>query len=138
MIPARGGSQGLVGKNIMPMAGKPLICWSHIAATESKFVDRVILSTDDEEIAEVAEAHSIEAPFRRPSELATSEANSVDMLLHAVESCPGYDVVILLQPTSPLRNTNDIDAAIELMVRSNAQSCVSVTETDESPCLMYF
>lgn len=138
VIPARGGSQGLVDKNIRQMAGKPLICWSHIAATKSEFIDRVILSTDDNAIAEIAKAHSIETPFRRPSELATAEASSVDMLVHAVESCPGYDIVMLLQPTSPLRSSSDIDAAIELMVHANARSCVSVCEVNESPHLMYF
>lgn len=137
IIPARGGSKGLPGKNILPLAGKPVIAWTIEAARQSRFVDRVIVSTDSLEIAAVAEQHGAEVPFLRPAELAGDQAKSFDVLLHAIDWQQqldlGYDLVICLQPTSPLRNGEDIDHAIELYRTRAADAVVSVCETDHHP-----
>tara|TARA_B100001121_G_C18669653_1_gene613084 strand:- start:579 stop:1277 length:699 start_codon:yes stop_codon:yes gene_type:complete len=137
VIAARGGSKGLTRKNILDLAGSPLIAWTIKAAKESKFISKVVLSSDNEEIMEVAKRYDCEVPFKRPSYLATDNATSVDVLNHAIEYCPGYDFVILLQPTSPLRTAEDIDAAFELMISLNAKSCVSVCTTLKTPYWMY-
>ena len=126
VITARGGSKGLTRKNILDLAGSPLIAWTIKAAKESKFISKVILSSDDEEIIEVAKRYDCEVPFKRPSYLATDNATSVDVLNHAIEYCPGYDFVILLQPTSPLRTAKQIDDACKLYERSLADTLVSV------------
>jgi N-acylneuraminate cytidylyltransferase/CMP-N,N'-diacetyllegionaminic acid synthase len=137
IIPARGGSKGLPGKNILPLGGKPLIAWTIEAARQSRFVDRVIVSTDSPNIAEVAELYGAEVPFRRPAELASDQAKSFDVLLHAIDwhqrqgFC--YDLVVCLQPTSPLRSAEDIDRAIECYVAREADAVVSVCETDHHP-----
>jgi N-acylneuraminate cytidylyltransferase len=137
MIPARGGSKGVPRKNVRPAGGKPLIAWSIAAAHASRYLDRVILSTDDDEIAAVAGAWGCEVPFMRPAALASDEASSVDVVRHAVQALPvRYDYLVLLQPTSPLRLAQDIDAALELCVRSAAPACVSVCEPDKSPYWM--
>ena len=116
VIPARGGSKGLVRKNILDLAGIPLIAWTIEAAKRSKYIDRVVLSSDDDEIMAVAKHYGCEVPFRRPSALASDDAASLDVLFHAIEKVPGYDYVILLQPTSPLRTFTDIDSAFEMMM----------------------
>ena len=137
IITARGGSKGLPKKNILNLAGKPLIAWTIEAAQQSKYIDKVILSSDDDEIISVAQEFKCEVPFRRPAELATDEASSVDVLFHAIEKVPGYDYVALLQPTSPLRTSSDIDSAFELMLSSKASSCSSVCETAKTPYWMF-
>lgn len=137
IITARGGSKGLPKKNILNLAGKPLIAWTIEAAQQSKYIDKVILSSDDDEIISVAQEFKCEVPFRRPAELATDEASSVDVLFHAIEKVPGYDYVALLQPTSPLRTSSDIDSAFELMLASKATSCSSVCETAKTPYWMF-
>ncbi|MDD2991793.1 MAG: acylneuraminate cytidylyltransferase family protein [Zoogloea sp.] len=137
IIPARGGSKGLPRKNILPLGGRPLIAWSIEAALGASCIHRVVLSSDDDEIIEVAKAHGCEAPFKRPDTLATDEASSMDVVLHALSQLPDHDVVVLLQPTSPLRTSADIDSAFELMMRSGAPSCVSVCPASESPFWMY-
>lgn len=137
IIPARGGSKGLPGKNIRDFKGKPLIAWSIESAYQSHYIDRVILSSDDADIIAVAEYYGCEVPFIRPCELATDEATSSEVVCHALSAMDHYDYVILLQPTSPLRSTADIDAAIELCVKQQAPACVSVTEVTENPQWMY-
>lgn len=137
IITARGGSKGLPKKNILNLAGKPLIAWTIEAAQQSRYIDKVILSSDDDEIISVAHDFKCEVPFRRPAELATDEASSVDVLFHAIEKVSGYDYVALLQPTSPLRTSSDIDSAFELMLSSKATSCSSVCETAKSPYWMF-
>jgi CMP-N-acetylneuraminic acid synthetase len=137
VITARGNSKGLVRKNVLDLAGIPLIAWTIKAAHQSKYITKVILSSDDDEIINVAERFDCDVPFRRPSELATDDASSVDVVCHALENIPGYDYVIVLQPTSPLRSAADIDAAFELMISSEANSCVSVCETAKTPYWMY-
>mgnify|MGYP001283958559 CR=1 FL=1 len=137
IIPARGGSKGAPGKNIRMVAGKPLIAWTIEAAQKSKYIDRLILSSDDADIIKVAKEWGLEVPFVRPPELAQDETPGVAPVLHSVNELPGYDYVVLLQPTSPLRNTEDIDKCLEMCLEAGAHSCVSVTEPEHSPYLMY-
>lgn len=137
MIPARGGSKGVPRKNIREVAGKPLIAWTIEAAKQSQYIDRLILSTDDAEILGVARELGCEVPFLRPVELARDDTPGIAPVLHAIQELPGYDLIVLLQPTSPLRVAVDIDGCLELCLQSNASACVSVTEPEASPYLMY-
>lgn len=137
LITARGGSKGLPRKNVLLAGGKPLIAWTVGAAISADCVERVVLSSDDDEIMAAAKDAGCEVPFRRPTWLASDTANSIDVVLHAVDQVPGFDYVVLLQPTSPLRTAEDIDAAFELMLKKGASSCVSVCEADQSPYWMY-
>ena len=113
IIPARGGSKGVPRKNIRELAGKPLIAWTIEAAKKSKYIDRLILSSEDPEIIEVAKAFDCEVPFVRPFELAQDDTPGIEVVLDAVKRCPGYTHVLLLQPTSPFRTHKHIDAFIE-------------------------
>jgi N-acylneuraminate cytidylyltransferase len=137
LIPARGGSKGLPRKNILPVGGQPLIAWTINAAKNSNVIDKLVLSSEDHEIIEIAKSWGCEVPFKRPNELAGDEAKSIDVVLHALQELPGYEYLILLQPTSPLRLASDIDAAFSLMFERGATSCVSVCEASQSPYLMY-
>jgi len=138
VIPARGGSKGLPRKNIRLLACKPLIAWTIEAAKKSKFIDRLILSSEDEEIISVAKAYGCEVPFIRPQELAEDDTPGISPLLHAIENLhESYDYVILLQPTSPLRSAESIDRCVEFFVQRKARFCVSVTEADKTPYWMY-
>lgn len=137
VITARGGSKGLLRKNVLPLAGRSLIGWTIAAARAARCVGRVVVSTDDAEIASAALSEGAEVPFLRPAELATDTAGSIDVLRHAVGQCPGFDYVLLLQPTSPLRTAEDIDAAYDRLRAADAPSCVSVCEVTELPWLMY-
>jgi N-acylneuraminate cytidylyltransferase len=138
IIPARGGSKGIPRKNIRLVKGKPLIVWTIEQAKRSKFLDRVVLSSDDSEIMDIAVNCGCEVPFRRPSELAADDTPGIMPVLHAIENLPGYDYVVLLQPTSPLRSAEDIDNCISLCVERGAPACVSVTRCAENPYLMYW
>ena len=137
MIPARGGSKGLPGKNILRVDGRPLLAWSVDAAKGSRCIDRVVLSSDDDAIIAAARECGCEVPFRRPDMLASDTATSIDVVLHALDALPDHDVVVLLQPTSPLRTSADIDAACEIFAASSAPSCVSVSPVEQSPYWMY-
>lgn len=137
IIPARGGSKGVPRKNIRDLAGKPLIAWTIEEAKKSKYIDRLILSSEDDEIIEVAIQYGCEVPFKRPVELAKDDTPGIAPVLHAIEQCPGYDYVVLLQPTSPLRTVEDIDGCIEKLIACDADFCVSVTEPEKSPYWMY-
>ncbi|OGP62231.1 MAG: acylneuraminate cytidylyltransferase [Deltaproteobacteria bacterium RBG_13_49_15] len=138
VITARGGSKGLPGKNIRPIAGKPLIAWSIEEAKKSRYIDRLILSSEDDEIIAVAKQWGCEVPFVRPAELATDDIPGVEPILHALGAIPEkYDYVVLLQPTSPFRLAEDIDGCIEICLERHAFACVSVTEPDKSPYWMY-
>ncbi|MBX9845847.1 MAG: acylneuraminate cytidylyltransferase family protein [Xanthobacteraceae bacterium] len=137
LIPARGGSKGVPRKNIRLVGGKPLIAWSIEAARGSRYVDRVLLSSDDTEIIDVAKALGCEVPFRRPAELATDEADALSVVRHAIAALPEqYGYLVLLQPTSPMRTSQDIDGAIELCVERNAPACVGICESEKSPYWM--
>ena len=137
VIPARGGSQELPRKNVLPVGGKPLINWTIEAALRAELVDRVVLSSDDEEIIKIGFAAGCDVPFRRPAKLADNKSTSIDVILHTLEQITGYDYIVLLQPTSPLRTNIDIDSSIELIRRRNAPACVAVTEVENSPYWMY-
>lgn len=118
LITARGGSKRLPGKNVRLFAGKPLIAWTVEAALNSAHVDRVVVSSDDAEIIGAAEAAGAESPFVRPPGLAGDAASSADVALHALNSLDArFDLLVLLQPTSPLRNAQDIDACLQMAVR---------------------
>lgn len=139
IIPARGGSKGVPRKNIRDVAGKPLIAWTIEEAKKSEYIDRLVVSTDDQEIADVAAQWGGEVPFLRPAELAQDETPGIAPVIHMLTTSEyEYDLVVLLQPTSPLRTTEDIDGAIALMVSRNANACVSVVAPDKSPYWMYF
>ncbi|MFD2705613.1 acylneuraminate cytidylyltransferase family protein [Salibacterium lacus] len=137
IIPARGGSKGVPRKNIRYLADKPLIAWTIEEAKKSKYIDRLILSSEDQEIISVASRYDCEVPFIRPQTLAEDNTPGINPVIHALNELPGYDVVVLLQPTSPLRTVEDIDGCIETLLNSSAPSCVTVTEADKSPYWMY-
>lgn len=137
VIPARGGSKGVPRKNIRTLAGKPLIAWTIEAAKKSKYIDRCIVSSDDNEIMEVAEKWGGDVPFKRPLELGMDDTPDIEVFFHAINQLPMYDYIVKLQPTSPLRRTEDIDKCIEFCFEKRAVACVSVAEADSSPYWMY-
>ena len=141
VITARGGSKGLVGKNIKKLNNIPLINYSIEACLKSKYIDKAILSTDDENIIRVAKLTGIEIPFIRPKELASDTATSISVIQHAVAFLENigdkYDYIITIQPTSPLRTEKHLDEAIELISSNNeADSLLSVTEVGYHPYWM--
>lgn len=140
LITARGGSKGIVGKNIRPIGGIPLIAWTIRAALESQRLDRVLVSTDDAEIARVSRQFGADVPFYRPDELAQDDSPHVDSLIHALRwlesdegSMPEY--CVLLQPTCPLRIASDIDGAVDLAVTRRADAVLGVCEASDHPYL---
>jgi CMP-N-acetylneuraminic acid synthetase len=137
LIPARGGSKGVPRKNIRPFCGKPLLQWAIDSALVAASVDQVVVSTDDPEIAEVAKAGGAEVPFLRPAELASDTAPGIAPVLHALEQLPQVSDVLLLQPTSPLRTSADIEAIVALRQRSGRESAVSLTPSAKHPAWMY-
>ena len=137
LIPARGGSKGIPRKNIRPFCGKPLRQWSVDAALGSACVDQVVVSTDDPEIAQVARACGAEVPFLRPAELASDTAPGIAPVLHALEQLPQVSDVLLLQPTSPLRTSADIEAIVALRQQAGRESAVSLTRSSKHPAWMY-
>ena len=141
VITARGGSKGVPQKNIKPVLGKPLIAYSIEASLQSRTLSKTIVSTDDETIAKTAQHYGAEVPFLRPKHLATDTATSVSVLQHAINFLAeekGYlaDIVVCLQPTSPLRSTEDIDGAVTLCVDTGSDSVVSLCEADYHPYWM--
>ena len=124
LIPARGGSKGLPGKNLLELGGMPLVAWPISAALESTHVDRVVCSTDDPEIAEAARAAGAEVPFVRPAALASDHAATVDVISHTIDFLADngdqFDYVSVLEPTSPLTEGSDLDSALELLDMSAA------------------
>jgi CMP-N,N'-diacetyllegionaminic acid synthase len=137
VIPARGGSKGVPRKNLRSAGGKPLIAWTIEEARKSAYIDRLVLSSDDKAIMAVARDWGCEIPFTRPAEIAMDETPGIDPVLHALQMLPGFDIVVLLQPTSPLRISADIDGCIELCAAPDADACVSVSEAAQSPYWMY-
>ena len=132
IIPARGGSKGVPGKNIRPIAGLPLIAWSICQAREVVGIDHVVVSTDSEQIAEVALAYGAEVPFMRPSELAEDTTPTEPVMRHALDwyTAKGVNIstVILLQPTSPMRFPGSLNAALERFKSDSADSLLAVCE----------
>lgn len=137
IIAARGGSKGVPRKNVQPVGGRPLIEWTILAAQQSQYVDRTILSSDDTEIMDVARQAGCEAPFRRRDDLADDRAGSVAVVMDAVSRLPAFDIVVLLQPTSPLREGRDIDAVLEALTASGAPSAVTVCGATDHPYLTF-
>ncbi len=137
LIPARAGSRGLPGKNIKILRGKSLIGWTIEAAKASRYLDDIVVSTDDKVIAGAAGSYGARVPFIRPPDLATDGAKMIDVVIHCIdtlaESGSVYDVIVLLQASSPLRSAKDIDNAVELLFRKKAQAVVSVSIAQHSP-----
>jgi len=128
LVPARAGSQGLPGKNVRPLAGRPMVAWTLEACRESRVLDQVVVSTDDEAVAAVATEMGFPPPFRRPDSLSGPQASVIDAVAHALETLGGtWDYIVLLQPTSPLRLGADIDAAVEVCHASGASSVIGVS-----------
>ena len=143
VIPARGGSKGLSGKNIKDLCGKPLIAWSIETGLNSAYLDKVVVSTDYENIASIAKDYGAEVPFIRPAYLATDSATTFDVVKHVIEYYQDkekvtYDFVVLLEPTSPLRGGDDIEKMIEKVVenKSDIDSVISIGEVHEHPSIM--
>ena len=129
IIPARGGSKDIKRKNIKSLAGNPLIAYTIEASLKSNFIDRTIVSTEDEEIAKIAEKYGSEV-IKRPKELAEDKTHTIDVVLHVLDllnkrGC-NFDIIILLQPTSPLRTIKDIRDALETFLENDCESVVSV------------
>lgn len=141
IISARGGSKGIPGKNIRPVAGMPLIAWTVRAARESRVFGRIVVSTDSPDIAEAAKQCGAEIPFMRPAELAADDTPGIDPVVHAVRWLESHEQhepewVMLLQPTSPLRTSVDIQDAFSLAQRTDADAVVSVTTVHDHPYWM--
>ena len=140
LITARGGSKGIPKKNIRLFLGKPLIYWTIKEALKSGYADKVVVDTDSAEIAKIARRYGAEVPFLRPKKLATDKANSIDVLFNSVKWFRGrgqvFGIIVLLQPTSPLRQRGDIDGTIKLLAKNGARAVVSVTDAFCSPLLM--
>lgn len=130
LIPARGGSKGVPGKNTRLLGGKPLLAWTTEAALAARSLDRVMLSTDDPKIADLGQSLGVEAPFLRPSMLAADDTPTLDVVIHALQwlerSGDPYDAVVLLQPTSPFRPMGMIDRAVRLLEERDASSVISM------------
>lgn len=142
IIPARGGSKGLPGKNLKLLGGLPLVAHTIRAAKEARTLDRIILSTDSPEIAEVGRQYGVEVPFLRPRELATDDAPIVLVLTHAInwaekDSGEKVDVVVSLQPTSPLRQGHHIEEGIQILLNTEAESVVGLCEAQHNPYWMW-
>lgn len=134
LIPARAGSKGLPGKNIRPLHGKPLLAWPIAAAKESRYVDKVVVSTDSAEFADIALAYGAEIPVLRPSELATDSSASSDAVIHMLDYLADkgelFDYLLLLEPTSPLTEASDIDSALKSL-HANRQNCDALVSVSE-------
>ena len=137
IVPARGGSKGVPRKNLRNLGGKPLIAWTIAACKGSRYVDRLIVSTDDKEIAIVARNFGAEVPFMRDAALAQDDTPGIDPVLDALDRLPGFDFVVLLQPTSPLRESTDIDGALDACIAQKAPACVSMVRVSEHPKWMF-
>ena len=132
IIPARGGSKRLPRKNILNLCGKPLISWSIEAGLKSKYIDKVVVSSDDTEILNISNEFKVQV-IKRPNELASDTSTSFDVVQHAIDNLESYEYILLLQPTSPLRNENHIDKAIEILEEKNADAVISVCEMNHNP-----
>ena len=136
VITARGGSKSIPKKNIVNLVGKPLIAWTIAAAKKSRYLTRTIVSTDSEEIARIARRYGAEVPFMRPAEYAQDKSTSIGVVQHALKwlkenEKEEYDYLMILQPTSPFRTADDIDACIKLAINKKADSVMSMKELDD-------
>jgi CMP-N,N'-diacetyllegionaminic acid synthase len=142
LIPARGGSTGIKQKNILNLGGKPLIQYSIDSAKNSKKITRIVVSTDDPKIKKISQSLSAEVPFLRPKKFAKKNSLMIDVIKHTLNSlkskfsyCP--DIVSLLQPTTPFRNTSIIDLSINQLIKSNATSVISVSPIRQHPLISF-
>ena len=142
VIPARAGSKGVPQKNTRMLSGKPLLAWTIDEAKKSKLIDRLILSTEDEKIAEVGKSFGVDVPFERPRELADDKTHTPEILIHAVNELQKiegtvYDIIVLLQPTVPFRRFEHIDKAIKKYLSDEFDSLITVTKQDYPPWWMF-
>ena len=142
VIPARAGSKGVPRKNTKMLGGRPLLGWSILEAKKSKLIDRLILSTEDEEIAEVGKSFGVDVPFKRPKELAGDKTHTPEILIHALNEIEKidrivYDIIVLLQPTVPFRKTEHIDKAIQQFISEKFDSLITVKKQDYPPWWMF-
>ena len=142
IIPARYGSKGLKNKNIRLLNGRPLIAWTIKAAKKAKLISKIIVSTDSKEIASIAEKYGAEVPFLRPRHLATDKSKAIDNYIYSMNKLQKLlnfqsDNFVVLQPTSPTRDANDIDQAIKLFYRKKADSVLSCCETSIAPFTLF-
>lgn len=141
IIPARKGSKGIPGKNIKIMNGKPLIVWTIEQAKKSRYIDKILVSTDCNEIKKISEKAGAKVPYIRPKELSGDKAKTVDVASHAVEYLEKnekekYEIMLLLEPTSPLRAEEDIDNAIEKIISNdNIEAVISIGKMSDHPVL---
>jgi len=138
IIPARGGSKGIPHKNIQNLAGKPLISYTILAAKKSKYIDKIVVSTDDKKIAKIAMSYGAEVPFLRPKNISKDNSSTIKAVKHALEflrTNQSYipDMIIVLQPTSPLRTTKLIDDSIEILMNSRSSCAISVSKIKKHP-----
>jgi len=139
LIPARGGSKGVPRKNIRELAGKPLIAYAIQTALDSELIDRVVVSTEDDEIAEVARIWGAEVPFMRPAELAQDDSSEWLTWQHAIKSLNeveggfGVEILVCVSPTSPLRSVEDVDSCIRALQECDADLVISVKNSDRNP-----
>ena len=140
IIPASSGSKGIQGKNIINLNGKPLIAYSIEAGLKSKYIDRVVVTTDGKEIANVSKRYGADVPFIRPDYLSSDTAKTIDVVIHCIDEMKRlseeYDYMVLLQPTQPLRHSWHIDEAIELILEKDEEALVSVSKVKDHPILM--
>ena len=140
IIPARAGSKGIKDKNIIDLNKKPLIAYSIEAGLKSKYIDKVVVTTDGNEIANVSREYGAEVPFLRPKHLSSDTSKTIDAVIHCIDTMEKmgerYDYMVLLQPTQPLRQTWHIDEAIELIVEKDEEALVSVSKVKDHPILM--
>lgn len=132
IIPARGGSKRLPRKNILPLADKPLVAWTIEAALQSSFINEVVVTSEDTEILEVSEKFGAKV-LKRPNALAQDTSTSFDAVRHAIQNNPEHEYTVLLQPTSPFRNSRHIDEAIRLLEDQQADAVISVCKVEHSP-----
>ncbi|MDH5233096.1 MAG: acylneuraminate cytidylyltransferase family protein [Gammaproteobacteria bacterium] len=138
LIPARGGSKGLPGKNLKALDGEPLLGWTIRTARQSKYIDSLILSSEDDEIISMAKQYEIDVPFKRPVELAQDDTYMHDVVTHALDNIgEEFDYVVLLYLVVPFRRAMDIDQILELCENNQAKTAVSLTAPSKSPFWMY-
>lgn len=140
IVPARAGSKGIKDKNIIGLNGKPLIAYSIEAGLKSKYINKVLVSTDGEDIAKLAKEYGAEVPFLRPKHLSSDTAKTIDCVIHCIQELKNkgekYDYIVLLQPTQPLRQAWHIDESIELIIKKDEDTLVSVSKVKEHPILV--
>lgn len=140
LIPARGNSKGIKKKNIIDLCGKPLIAYTIEVAKSCKYIDDVVVSTDNAEIADIARHFGAEIPFMRPDELASDTAKTISAVIHAIETLKSlgrqYDILILLQPTQPLRSIEDMEKSLEKFIAVGCKNLVSVSAVNDHPILI--